>query len=396
MTTRHTDVVVVGDGPAGSALAHGCARRGVDTVLVGAGQPWAATYGCWVDDLEPAGDDLGRVADLFAVTMPDPAVVTDRRQILARSYGVLDNEAVRHRFLEGLDHHRERVERVGAAGGGHQVELGDGSTIRCRLVIDATGWPSGLVPPGRIEVPAWQTAIGVVLPEPPAGDLGTPTLMDFRPVRADEAMRESTIGPAGVATFAYSIPVHDGWLVEETVLAARPTVEPISLLARLAARLGRHPDTLLGDAVRSEYVRIPMGTPIATLARHRQAAHRQAVRWRGGAVRGGRWLHPPGDGLLGRCLVASGSPGGRCDRRRHRRRPSRRLRGGGRSRRGVGRRVADGDAAHAGVPRHGAEHVVAPRCRRPERVLLDVLRPADATDGGSSCASTPRRPTSLR
>ena len=265
MTTRLTDVVVVGDGPAGSALAHGCARRGVDTVLVGRGQPWAATYGCWVDDLEPAGDDLGRVADLFAVTMSDLAVVTDRRQILARSYGVLDNEAVRHRFLEGLDHHRERVERVGAIGGGQQVELGDGSTIRCRLVIDATGWPSGLVPPGRVEVPAWQTAIGVVLPEPPSGDLGTPTLMDFRPVRADEALRESTIGPAGVATFAYSIPVRDGWLVEETVLAARPTVEPISLLARLAARLGRHPDTLLGAAVRSEYVRIPMGTPIATL-----------------------------------------------------------------------------------------------------------------------------------
>ena len=124
MTTRHTDVVVVGDGPAGSALAHGCARRGVDTVLIGRGQPWAATYGCWVDDLEPAGDDLGRVADLFAVTMSDLAVVTDRRQILARSYGVLDNEAVRHRFLEGLDHHRERVERVGAAAGGHAGRVG--------------------------------------------------------------------------------------------------------------------------------------------------------------------------------------------------------------------------------------------------------------------------------
>ena len=131
-------------------------------------------------------------------------------------------------------------------------------------MIDATGWPSGLVPPGRIEVPAWQTAIGVVLPEPPPGDLATPTLMDFRPVRAGGAMRESTIGPAGVATFAYSVPVHDGWLVEETVLAARAAVEPISLLARLAARLGRHPDSLLGNAVRSEYVRIPMGASIVT------------------------------------------------------------------------------------------------------------------------------------
>jgi lycopene beta-cyclase len=277
MTTSYTDVVVVGDGPAGTALAHGCARRGVDTVLVGMGQPWAATYGCWVDDLEPAADDLGSVADLFAVTMPDVAVVTDRRQILARSYGVLDNDAVRQRFLTGLDHRWGRVARVEAVGAGHEVELADRSAIRCRLVIDATGWPSGLVPPGRIEVPAWQTGIGVVLPEPPSGDLGTPTLMDFRAVHAAAATGESTFGPVGVATFAYSIPVRDGWLVEETVLAARQAVEPISLLARLAARLGRHPDTLLGDAVRSEYVRIPMGTPIATLPAPSSGTHAAVV-----------------------------------------------------------------------------------------------------------------------
>ena len=75
MTTKHTDVVVVGDGPAGSALAQGCARRGIETALIGAGQPWTATYGCWVDDLEPAAGDLGPVADLFAVTMSDLAVV---------------------------------------------------------------------------------------------------------------------------------------------------------------------------------------------------------------------------------------------------------------------------------------------------------------------------------
>ena len=264
MTSRLTDLVVVGDGPAGCALAHGCARRGVDHVLVGTGLPWTATYGCWVDELEPAAGDLGSVADLFAVTMSDLAIVTDGRQILSRSYGVLDNDAVRDRLLAHVEHQWARVVRVESSGSGYHVALADGSTIRCRLVIDATGWPSGLVPPGRIEVPAWQTAIGVVLPAPPPGDLATPTLMDFRPVRAGGATRESTIGPAGVATFAYSVPVHDGWLVEETVLAARPAVEPISLLARLAARLGRHPDSLLGDAVRSEYVRIPMGASIAS------------------------------------------------------------------------------------------------------------------------------------
>jgi lycopene beta-cyclase len=82
--------------------------------------------------------------------------------------------------------------------------------------------------------------------------------MDFRAVRAGGG-RRSTVGPSGVTTFCYSLPVADGWLVEETVLAARPLVEPLALLPRLAARLGRHPDALLADAKRSEYVRIPLG-----------------------------------------------------------------------------------------------------------------------------------------
>jgi lycopene beta-cyclase len=82
--------------------------------------------------------------------------------------------------------------------------------------------------------------------------------MDFRPVVGPDGSA-STIGPHGVTTFCYSLPVHDGWLVEETVLAARPAIEPIALLPRLAARLGRHPDTVLADAIRTEYVRIPLG-----------------------------------------------------------------------------------------------------------------------------------------
>jgi lycopene beta-cyclase len=99
-----------------------------------------------------------------------------------------------------------------------------------------------------------------VLVEPPEGDLGRPTLMDFRAARASGGGGgSSSVGPRGVTTFCYSLPVADGWLVEETVLAARPAVEPIALLPRLAARLGRHPDDVLAHAVRTEYVRIPMG-----------------------------------------------------------------------------------------------------------------------------------------
>jgi lycopene beta-cyclase len=82
--------------------------------------------------------------------------------------------------------------------------------------------------------------------------------MDFRRVLGPDGA-PSSVGPNGVTTFCYSLPVSDGWLVEETVLAARPAIEPIALLPRLAARLGRHPDSVLAEARRTEYVRIPLG-----------------------------------------------------------------------------------------------------------------------------------------
>ena len=259
--TRHVDLVVIGDGPAGSALACACRARGVEVVLIGPDDEWSATYSTWIDDVrgvEAIGDDvdavLGQRVETIAVYSAQPA------QIL-RPYGIFDNGLLRARLRDGLEHLSGKVVDVRSRHGDrHRVVSADGSELRARLVVDTSGWPSSFAGLTGVPPPAWQTAIGVVLAEPPTGDLGRPTLMDFRPVEGTGgAGRPSTIGPRGVTTFCYSLPVRDGWLVEETVLAARPAVEPIALLARLAARLGRHPDDVLADSVRTEYVRIALG-----------------------------------------------------------------------------------------------------------------------------------------
>ena len=258
---RRVDVVVLGDGPAGSALALACSGLGVDVVLVGPDQPWSATYSTWVDDLTGVGDDP-LVDPLAVAAAVDPTmwVHGDRSRELARPYATLDNALFHAALRDGVEHLVGRVERV-TSSDRHRVELVDGTTLETRLVVDATGWPAKFASQlsGDRE-PAWQTAMGVVLREPPEGDLGNSTFMDFRAVASSgSTRRRSSVGPSGVATFCYSLPVHDGWLVEETVLAARPAIEPVALLPRLAARLGRHPDAVLADAVRTEYVRIPMG-----------------------------------------------------------------------------------------------------------------------------------------
>jgi lycopene beta-cyclase len=262
--TARFDVAVIGDGPAGSALALACRRQGIDVGLVGDDAPWTATYSMWVDDL---GDsELVDVGAVFAIANAEVWAYGARPHRLARTYATLDNDRLRSALRDAVEHRRVRVDRVavGTVGGtaagnaGHRLELVDGSSITARVVIDATGWPARFARHDSERAPAWQTALGVVLPEPPPGELGHPTFMDFRRVLGPDGA-PSSVGPGGVTTFCYSLPVSDGWLVEETVLAARPAIEPIALLPRLAARLGRHPDSVLADAIRTEYVRIPLG-----------------------------------------------------------------------------------------------------------------------------------------
>ena len=257
------DVAVIGDGPAGCALARACRGLDIDVVLVGDDAPWTATYSTWIDDLvDASGAELVDVQAVVATSSDEVWAHGARPHRLPRAYATLDNDRLSAVLRDGVRHRRDRVERVldgpTARRPEHRLELGDGSTIGARVVIDATGWPARFAHQDTAGAPAWQTALGVVLADPPPGDLGRPTLMDFRPVRGPDGSA-STVGPKGITTFSYSLPLTDGWLVEETVLAARPAVEPIALLPRLAARLGRHPDSVLADALRTEYVRIPLG-----------------------------------------------------------------------------------------------------------------------------------------
>jgi lycopene beta-cyclase len=249
------DVVVVGDGPAGSALAKACGTLGLDVLLVGDDAEWGATYGTWHDELLRTTLLTGH--DVSAGELIEVGVWGDQHHALGRSYTLLDNDALRLVLRDEVPTLTDRVDRIDSRADRHVIHLASGGQLKARLVIDAAGWPSVFARrTHRDQAPFWQTAFGVVLPEPPDGDLGQPTLMDYRePPRVPSAPRRAH----AETTFAYSLPVADGWLVEETVLAARPAIEPVALVPRLAARLGVDPDAMLDGAVRTEYVRIPMG-----------------------------------------------------------------------------------------------------------------------------------------
>jgi lycopene beta-cyclase len=243
--TRRSDVVVVGSGPAGWAMAHACSSAGLATVVV-APRPdaaWVPTYGLWADQLValPAG---------AASSGPVTAWAAGRR--LARSYAILDNASVQAAFGA------VRVERVADVVTGARLDrdgvmvtLRHGEPLTGRVVVDASGHRRVLTG-GPVHGPrAEQTAYGLVLPASVAAPLVSP----------GEAVFMSWGRGEGWPTFLYAVPLPGGrTLLEETSLARRPGLPLEVLRARLHARLaaaGIDPADAIGD----ERVRFTVDLP---------------------------------------------------------------------------------------------------------------------------------------
>ncbi len=255
MTRREPDVLVVGGGPAGRALAVACARQGLRTRLLDRNPDaaWRATYGAWSAEL-PA--DLPE--HVVAARARGRAVAVDEHA-LGWEYSVLDVPALRaHLDAELVRGGVEvRVGRAVASRGPDAVALADGSVVTAAVVVDAGGARQPLGGAAARSAPAEQTAFGVVVPESVAAPLVAPGEALFMDWRADH-------GAPGWPTFLYGVPLGGGAvLLEETSLARRPGLPLPQLRERLLARLDRHGVALPAD-VASERVRFPVDT-----ARHR-------------------------------------------------------------------------------------------------------------------------------
>ncbi|BBY94546.1 lycopene cyclase [Mycolicibacterium gadium] len=241
------DVLVVGAGPAGMALAGACRRVGLTTGLLDPApqRPWLATYGMWSRELPadlPASVVAARAAGrAIAVTEHD----------LGWEYAVLDVPALHSHLSDRLTGVDVRVGRAVGSPERGVVALADGSRIRASVVVDAAGRWRPLAATEKRGIPAEQTAYGLVLDEGAVAslvDAGAALFMDWR---ADH-------GESGWPTFLYAIPLGGGRvLVEETSLARRPGLPLSTLRRRLHARLERRGVSIPKD-VRDEKVSFPV------------------------------------------------------------------------------------------------------------------------------------------
>jgi len=246
------DVVVVGAGPAGWAAAAACAEAGLDTALVAPDleEPWAATYAAWRHEV--AG--VGLPDRVWRAGWDEVVVHGARRHVLARGYGVFANDVLQQWLWDRAADAGAAEAVAGATGVEHtsrstRVLVGTGA-IEGRVVLDATGAVARLLDQ-RPRTGAAQVAHGVVAQARVPPEVGSCVLMDWR----------AAGGPDGPPSFLYALDLGaDGWLLEETSLAADPPVDRTLLAARLDARLAG-----LGVAVEQvhheEHVHIPMGAP---------------------------------------------------------------------------------------------------------------------------------------
>jgi lycopene beta-cyclase len=230
------DVLVLGAGPAGLALAAACGRAGLSVAVMAPDPeaPWAPNYGAWAAELPPEWPAWAEATFAEAVVQVDDV----RRHVLPGPYVRVDGRKLQASLLDSVPDRRRGTAADAPPAG---------------LVVDATGAESPRVPRRAAADPGWQIAWGELLEVDGAPD--EMVLMDWR---------DPGPPPGEPPSFLYAMPLPDGrWFAEETVLVSRPEFPLEVLRLRLAQRLDR-----MGVRVRArhevERCRIPMGMPLPT------------------------------------------------------------------------------------------------------------------------------------
>ena len=282
------EVLVVGGGPAGLAIADACSQLGLEVscLLANADDRWPNSYGAWVEDFAPL--DLEHT---FAHTWSRAAVhVDDARSFdLKRPYGRVDNDKLRAVLLERLRSRGVAMHYGMAASIAHQpgrsvVTCRDGATHEALLVVDATGHKPALLDRPRGQPMGWQTAYGIEI-EVASHDFDPDSMvfMDFR-----DPMDNT---PERCPTFLYAMPLGPNRLfLEETSLVSHRAPPFEFLRDRLELRMQRMGIEPLRELDR-EHCLFPMGSPLPKIP--------QRVVGYGGAA---SMVHPATGYMLGRVL----------------------------------------------------------------------------------------------
>eukprot|EP00250_Pteridium_aquilinum_P006486 c16398_g1_i1 orf=229-1776(-) len=263
------DLVIVGSGPAGLAVAKQVSETGVSVCCVDPAPQsiWPNNYGVWVDEFE-AMDLL----DCLDTTWASAVVYLDdnTKKSLKRPYGRVDRRRLKAKMMEGcikngVKFHQAKVSNVVHEDDYSSVVCSDGLTIKANVVLDATGFSRCLVQYEKPYNPGYQIAYGIVAEvDSHPFDVDKMVFMDWRDshLKKDAVMRSNN---KKLPTFLYAMPFSSNRIfLEETSLVARPGVPIEEIKKRMVRRL-KHLDINVKSIEEDEKCVIPMGGPLPVM-----------------------------------------------------------------------------------------------------------------------------------
>ncbi|CAN6444000.1 unnamed protein product [Victoria cruziana] len=263
------DLVVVGGGPAGLAVAQQVSQSGLSVCSVDPSPRliWPNNYGVWVDEFE-AMDLL----DCLDTTWAGALVYIDDRTTknLQRPYGRVNRKQLKSKMMQkciqnGVQFHQAKVIKVVHEESTSLLICNDGVTIQARVVLDATGFSRSLVQYDKPYNPGYQVAYGIMAEvEEHPFDVDKMVFMDWRDshLKGSSALEERN---ARIPTFLYAMPFSANRIfLEETSLVARPGLAMEDIQERMEARL-KHLGIKIKSIEEDERCVIPMGGPLPVL-----------------------------------------------------------------------------------------------------------------------------------
>ena len=298
---RLPDVLVLGAGPAGMAIASALGKEKLEVEVLspnGPDEPWPNTYGIWGKEVDQLGlQDLlehrwKNTVSFFGHGSLEEHHYENKATEHSLDYGLFDKKKLHSYWLNECNKslikwHEGFAEKINFQKQKSTVTTSDGKTYSARLVVDATGYDPVFLKLKSCGPLAVQTCYGIVgsFSKPPLKK-GQFVLMDYRNDHLNEEQKKEP------PTFLYAMDMGNGkYFLEETSLGLVNPLTMEDLKERLEKRLSYRNISITSMQHEELGLFLPMNMPIPDF--------KQQVLGYGGAA---SMVHPASGYLIGNVL----------------------------------------------------------------------------------------------